>query len=107
VDGRHWVTAASYWTERLGVKGLYLTLVAGRRGEGRYLNYPVYYRSNTPGQIARYVGAFRSCELINFSRVGQCNPYYPRCVHPLANYFDRRAIRKGKPGTLLAVRVEK
>jgi SAM-dependent methyltransferase len=107
VDGRHWVSCASYWTERLRVKDLYLNLILGQRGEERYLNYPVYYRSNTPRQIARYVRRFRSCDLLNFARVGQCNPYYPRFIHPLANLFDRGAIGLGMPGTLLAVRVVK
>jgi SAM-dependent methyltransferase len=107
VDSRHWFTHASLWTERLRVKDAYLDWFLGRRGVERYENYPAHYRTNSPRQIARYVRRFRSCELINFSRVGQLNDYFPRLLHPLANLLDRFAIRRGKPGTLLAVRVVK
>jgi SAM-dependent methyltransferase len=107
MDARHWFCRASLWAERLKVKDLYLTALRGRRGEARYENYPVYYRSNTPEQIARYTRRFRSCETLNFARVGQCNYYVPRLLQPLANWLDRRALRRGRPGTVLAVRVEK
>jgi SAM-dependent methyltransferase len=107
MDARHWFCRASLWAERLKVKDVYLTALRGRRGKARYENYPVYYRSNTPGQIARYTQRFRSCETLNFARVGQCNYYVPRLLQPLANWLDRRALRRGRPGTVLAVRVEK
>jgi SAM-dependent methyltransferase len=107
MDARHWFCRASLWAERLKVKDLYLTALRGRRGEARYENYPVYYRSNTPEQIARYTQRFRSCETLNFARIGQCSYYVPRLLQPLANWLDRRALRRGRPGTVLAVRVEK
>jgi SAM-dependent methyltransferase len=107
VDGRHWVSRASWWAERLRFKDFYLTLMAGRRGEERYLNYPVHYRSNTPAQLARLVTRFRSCEVLNFSRVGQVSPYFPRFLRLLVDAFDARSVRRGKPGTLLAIRVVK
>ena len=72
-----------------------------------YENYPVRYRCNTPADVARFARAFRACELVSFSRVGQCTYYYPRCFHRLADRLDRRAIRLGKPGALLAVRAVK
>jgi SAM-dependent methyltransferase len=107
VDGRHWFTRASLWAERLRIKNAYLEWFLGRRGVERYENYPAHYRTNSPRQIARYANRFRSCELINFSRVGQLNGYLPRPFHPMANLLDRRAIRRGKPGTLLVVRAVK
>jgi SAM-dependent methyltransferase len=107
MDSRHWFCRASVWAERLKVKNLYLTALRGKRGEQRYENYPVYYRSNSPEQIGHYTGRFRSCEFLNFARVGQCNYYVPRLLRPLANWLDRRAMRSGRPGTVLAVRVEK
>jgi SAM-dependent methyltransferase len=107
VDGRHFVAHASIWAERLRLKDRYMNLLLGRRGEERYRNYPVYYRSNTPQQLARLTRQFASLEVVNFSRVGQCNAYYPRCFHSVANCLDRWSIRRGKPGTLLAVRVVK
>jgi SAM-dependent methyltransferase len=107
MDARHWFCRASLWAERLKVKDMYLTALRGRRGEARYENYPVYYRSNTPEQIVRHTQRFRACETLNFARVGQCNYYVPRLLQPLANWLDRRALRRGRPGTVLAVRVEK
>ena len=32
----------------------------GRRGEGRYLNYPVFYRCNTPRQIEAQTSPLRN-----------------------------------------------
>jgi SAM-dependent methyltransferase len=107
MDARHWFCRASLWADRLKVKGLYLTALRGQRGDGRYENYPVFYRCNTPEQITRYTGRFRSCEFLNFARVGQCNYYVPRLLRPLTNWLDRRALNRGRPGTVLAVRVEK
>jgi SAM-dependent methyltransferase len=107
VDARHWFARASLWAERLRLKDLYLGALFGRRGVDRYENYPVYYRSNTPRQVARYARRFGTLDFINFAKVGQCNYYYPRCLHRLADVLDRRAIRRGKPGTLLAVRAVK
>lgn len=107
VDARHWFCRASWWSERLRIKDLYLDAVLGRRGTERYENYPVHYRCNTPRQVRAYTDRFRSCDFINFARVGQLNTVLVRPLHRLASYFDRRAIRKGKPGTLLFVRAVK
>jgi SAM-dependent methyltransferase len=132
VDGRHPFTKASLWAERLKAKNLYLNWLSGARGrdryenyptyyqtntptcsltcsqvESRHENYPTYYRTNTPGQIDRLAGRFQSRDYINFSRVGQMGGYLPRRLRPVANAMDRRAIRTGRPGPLLAVRVAK
>jgi hypothetical protein len=107
VDGRHLFTRASLWAERLKAKSLYLNLLSGVRGRDRYENYPTYYRTNSPMQIDRLAGRFRSRDYINFSRVGQMDGYLPRLLRPVAKAIDRRAIRLGRPGPLLAVRVEK
>jgi SAM-dependent methyltransferase len=107
VDGRHWFARAALLAQKLRVKDYYLDRFIGERGVERYENYPVHYRCNTPAAVARFAGAFRSCEFVSFSRVGQCNYYYPRLFHGLADRLDRRAIRLGKPGVLLAVRAVK
>ncbi len=107
MDARHWFCHASLWAERLHVKDVYLTALRGKRGAQRYENYPVYYRSNTPRQIQRYTQRFRACEFLSFARVGQCSYYLPRLLQPLANWLDRQALRRGRPGSVLAVRVEK
>jgi SAM-dependent methyltransferase len=107
VDARHWFCRASAWAERLKIKDTYLNALFGTRGVDRYENYPVYYRTNTPSQIRRYAGRFHACSFINFSRVGQCSYYLPRPLQPLTDSLERHAIRKGRPGTLLALRVVK
>jgi SAM-dependent methyltransferase len=107
VDCRHWFCKYSIWFERLRVKDIYLNWLLGRRGEERYQNYPVFYRSNSPAQIETFTSKFARRDYINFSRIGQCNAYFPRLVRPLVTAWDRRAINQNRPGTLLAVRVQK
>jgi SAM-dependent methyltransferase len=107
MDARHWFCAASLFLDRLQLKDLYLTYLLGRRGSQRYENYPVHYRCNTPAQMSRYARRFRSCECINFARVGQINNYFPRALRGLASLVDRWSIARRQPGTLLAVRAVK
>lgn len=105
VDARHPFCKASLWAERLKIKGLYLRLLGGRRGEDRYENYPVFYRANTPDAIRLQARDFSAIDTINFSREGQWSPYFPGPFRPLVDRLDRRAVARGRPGTLLAVRV--
>jgi SAM-dependent methyltransferase len=107
VDSRHWFCRFSRGFDRLGIKDVYLRFLIGRRGQERYENYPVFYRSNSPEQIAPLVRQFHSHEFHNFARVGQCNGYFPAPLRPFVSAWDRRALRKNRPGTLLAVRVQK
>jgi SAM-dependent methyltransferase len=108
VDARHVFSWLSLWVERLGIKNLYLNHVLGwTRHEGAYKNYPTYYRTNTPRQIAGFTPGFRSCECINFSRVGQWSSCLPRPLRNVARYLDRSTIRNERPGTLLIVRASK
>lgn len=108
VDGRHVFARASLWAERLRIKNLYMDLVLGRSAEtGRYKNYPTYYRTNTPAQIGRLTRAFRSCEVVSFSRVGQWGPSLPGPLGKLADALDRHAVRNQRPGTLLVMRIVK
>jgi SAM-dependent methyltransferase len=107
VDSRHWFCRYSRWFDRLRVKELYLRFLLGRRGEERYENYPVFYRSNSPEQIVPLVGRFQRRDFFNFARVGQCNSYFPRLLRPFVSAWDRRAVRRNRPGTLLAIRVQK
>lgn len=107
VDRRHWFCTYSRMFVKLRLKDIYLNWLLGKRDDGRYQNYPVYYRSNSPEQIESFTSNFARKDYINFSRVGQCNAYFPRIVRPLVSAYDFRAIRKNRPGTLLAVRVEK
>jgi SAM-dependent methyltransferase len=108
VDARHLFSRLSLWTGRLRIKDLYLDLVLGRaREEARYKNYPTYYRSNTPGDLARVASAFQRCECVNFARVGQWSPYLPTRLRGFADSLDRRSLRNGRLGTLLIVRAVK
>jgi SAM-dependent methyltransferase len=106
VDARHPFSRFSLWADRLGIKDRYMDLVLGRASEsGRYRNYPTYYRTNTPAQIVRLTRAFRSIEFINFARAGQGISYWPGPLRRVAAAIGTRSVRKGRPGTLLAVRV--
>ncbi len=108
VDGRHLISRLSLWADRLRFKNLWMDLVLGRVADSaRYKNYRTYYRTNSPAQIGRLTSAFRSSEFINFSAVGQWGPYLPSPLRWIADGIDRRSIAKGRPGTLLAVRVVK
>jgi len=108
VDARHPFCRLSRSADLFRIKDLYLDLLLGRTSAGsRYRNYPTYYRSNTPRQIERLARGFLTCECVNFSRVGQWGSYLPRLLRPLADWTDRRAIRKGRPGTLLIIRAQR
>ncbi len=108
IDARHLFSLLALGAGWLRIKDPYLDLVLGRKSDrGRYKNYPTYYRSNTPRKIGKLARRFRSCECINFSRVGQWGNYLPRLLRPVANSMDRRSIRNGSPGTLLIVRASK
>lgn len=107
VDGRHWFCRMSRLLEQLRLKDLYLNLLLGRRGPKRYENYPTFYRSNSPPQVLPLVQRFARADFINFARIGQGDYYFPRPFRPLARCLDRWALARGRPGTLLAIRVEK
>lgn len=104
VDARHLFARLSRLADRARLKRGYLNLILGRRGIDRYEDYPVFYRTNTPAEVRRLAVDFRSLDFINFSRVGQWSPYLPGPVRPLADLWDRHAIGRGSPGTLLAIR---
>ncbi len=107
MDRRHWFCQASLWSERLHVKELYLRWLKGRRGQERYENYPVHYRSNTPADVARYTQRFRHCEVMSLGREDQLGFYLPKPLKPLFRCLDRQALARGKPGMVLAIRAVK
>jgi len=108
VDARHYFCTVSKWAERLRIKGVYLTLLKGRRGEDRWENYPTHYRANSPAEIRKHTeGLFRHCDFISFSRVGELNCYLPRWIRPLGRRIESRRIAKNRPGSTLAVRLQK
>jgi len=107
VDARHGFVAASLLAEKLHIKDLYLNLLHGKRGEDRYENYPVYYRSNTPQQINKFTQAFRSRTFLNFHKIGQLDYYFPEKMYWLGRIFDHLVNRLNLPGSVMAVRVQK
>ncbi len=107
VDARHPFCRASLLAERLKIKGPYLRLLNGRRGVDRYENYETFYRSNTPEDVRRLAARFSDATFVNFARVGQWGAYFPGPLRPAVDRLDRRAIARGRPGTLLAIRVQK
>lgn len=107
VEARHWFVWASLLTERLHIKDIYLNMLHGKRGEKRYENYGVFYRSNTPKQIEKMTNAFASRTILNFNKVGEMDYYIPEKLRWVSRTFDRYTIRRGWPGSIIAVRVEK
>jgi len=107
VDARHWFVSASLLAEKLHIKDLYLDTLHGRRGEQRYENYGVFYRTNTPEQVASMTGAFSSRIFLNLNRVGQMDYYLPKRLQWVGRLADRISLRMGWPGSTLAVRVTK
>jgi SAM-dependent methyltransferase len=107
VDARHWFPWASLLADRLRLRDLYLTRLHGKRGEDRYENYPVYYRTNTPAAVHRHARAFRRFDFQSFSAVGQSAFYFPKWMRPLADRLDAWSIGRGMPGSILAVRLVK
>ncbi len=107
IDSRHWFAKASLLAKRLRIKEWYLDLLRGKRGDERYSNYPVHYRSNSPEQIEKLARDFGSLTLLNFHTVGEIDPYLPKPLRWISRWMDARIQRRGLPGSLLAVRAVK
>ncbi len=107
VDARSLFAKASDWLERSHAKDLYMRWLMGKRGEERYLNYPTFYRCNSPAQIEAGTSAFAGRDVINLSAIGQHRPVVPGWMRAAADRYDHWIIDNGKPGTLLLVRLVK
>lgn len=107
IDARHWFATASQLMEKLRLKDFYLDVLHGKRGEERYANYGVQYRSNTPEQLEPLTKAFGKRTIVNFRKVGSVDYYLPKGLRGISRLIDRYAIKRDWPGTLLCVRVEK
>lgn len=107
IDARHWFSKASRTTAALGIKDWYLDKLLGRRGEDRYMNYPVHYRCNTPRQVASCASHFTTVECTSFGRVGQMDYYLPRLLRSPSRFLDRIGLMIGSSGSILVVRAVK
>jgi len=107
MDARHWFVGASRLAGRLRLKNWYLRALHGGPADEAYENYRTFYRTNTPDQIARLTTRFSERTILNFRKVGQCDYYFPSRLRWLGRGLDRLAIRRDRPGMILAVRVVK
>jgi SAM-dependent methyltransferase len=108
VDARHWFVAMSWIAERLTLKNLYLDFLHGRRGDpGRYANYPVYYRTNTPRKIRQIAKNFHELTFLQLHKTEQMDYYFPQQLRWIGRYFNRVAHVIGCPPILMAVRAKK
>lgn len=107
VDSRHWFSRASLVAERLCVKRLYLRALHGTCNEKCYKNYRTYYRANSPRELKQLAARFRSCDLFNLPRAGEMDYYLPQRLHWAGRALDRLGHAAGRPGSLLAVRLER
>src|SRR5262249_43672267 len=106
MDARHFFCRVSLITERLRIKNWYLRTLNKTWGAGDYDNYKAYYRTNSPRDVRIHAQGFQSCELINLSRIGQLDYYIPPICRPVSRAFDRWTIRTGRPGSVLAIRLQ-
>jgi SAM-dependent methyltransferase len=107
MDARHYFTRVSQWADTLALKEAYLNRLRGARGVDRYENYPVFYRLNSPEQFLRHGAAFKRIDFISMSRVGQLDHYVPKPLRFITKSIDRLQMARGKPGSILVVRLEK
>ena len=107
IDRRHFFGLASILVEKTGVKRWYLRRVRRTGALSKICTYPVYYRANTPREIRRQVGQFRSARFMNLHRMGQFDAYLPGWLQPAGRVVDRLTAALGLPGPMLAVRLEK
>ena len=107
VDARHYFARLSGWAERLGLSSWILRRLQATKGKGHYEHYPVVYRANSPRQIQGHVQSFARCDFVSFRRVGQFDPYLPKWTHRPVHVLDALLMKLGRPGALLAVRLEK
>ncbi|MDX2036627.1 MAG: class I SAM-dependent methyltransferase [Isosphaeraceae bacterium] len=107
IDARNLFAHLSMLTKTLRIKDWYLDRLHGSKGEERYENYPVHYRSNRPKEIERHAAAFRSLSLVNFHRVGQLDFYLPAPLRPIGRGIDRFIQWRKLPGSIMAIRAEK
>jgi hypothetical protein len=107
MDARHWFVAASLLAKRLNLKDRYLNLLHGRRGEERYANYQVYYRANTPEEIASLTSRFAGREVLNFFNARQLDFYAPAGLRWTLRSVNGASHLLGHPGSILAVRLQR
>jgi SAM-dependent methyltransferase len=88
------------------IKDRYLDHMFGR-GDERHRNYPTLYAANTPPRVKQLTSRFSSCEVVSLHHVGIIDGVLPRPLRPLSHALDQVTIKRGWPGTNLAIRLIK
>jgi SAM-dependent methyltransferase len=104
VDRRHSFCHVSRLLEFLRLKDIYLNLIRGKRGLNRYMNYPTFYKANSPKQFRSLTQPGEAFEFVNFTRVGQLDYYVPKPLRLLSHCYDKLSISLSLPGHLCAIR---
>ena len=107
MDARHWFVAASLLATRLHIKDWYLQQLHGKRGEERYKNYKVIYRTNTPRQMASFTSEFAQHDILNFYSAGQLDFYFPRRLQWIGRMLSRADHLLGMHGCIIALRLQR
>jgi len=107
VNGAHWCAPVTRFMSAVRLKSAYLSLLRGKRGTERVADYPVYYRTNTPEQIAGVVGDFRSIETLPFGAIGDAAFYAPQPLRPLVRAGDRVAYKLRGQRANIIIRAER
>jgi SAM-dependent methyltransferase len=107
MDIRFYFPAVSLAFEKLRLKEIYLNALHGKRGEDRYDNYPVFYRSNSPAKARSLGKNFASVTSLNLGCVGQLDFYYPAPLRWIGRSIDSALLATDLPGSVFAVRATK
>jgi SAM-dependent methyltransferase len=107
VNGAHWFAPVTRFLSLAKLKSAYLDLVHGHRGTERYVDYPVYYRTNTYKQIKRVARDFRAIETMTFGAVGGVAAYAPPRLRPMVRAVDVLAYRFFRQPINIIIRAER
>jgi 2-polyprenyl-3-methyl-5-hydroxy-6-metoxy-1,4-benzoquinol methylase len=107
VNGAHWFAPISRFMSIINLKSKYLDLLQGKRGTERYVDYPVYYRTNTVSQIRRHAQQFRLIRTDLFGATGNVASYAPRRLQPIVRAIDSLAYRLLGESINIVIRAER
>lgn len=107
VDARHWFAFGSRALEAMHLKDIYLRAAHGERGEERYENYPVHYRTNSPRRVEHLARAFGTCSVWSVHQPGAIGYYFPGVLKPVAELISKSTYAVTGIGLNLFIRVQK
>ena len=107
VNGAHWFAPIARFMSIIKLKTKYLDLLRGKRGTERYVDYPVYYRTNTVRQISRHARPFRAIRTDLFGATGNVASYAPGRLQPVVRAVDSLAYRLLGQSINILIRAER